>query len=56
MSNYLRAAEAIRDTFQCVVIIVHHCGLDETRPRGTRPCPEQSMHSCPSSGRVSASR
>ena len=34
MSAYVRAAEAIRDAFKCVVIIVHHCGLDDTRPRG----------------------
>ena len=34
MSAYVRAAEAIRDRFGCVVIIVHHCGYDETRPRG----------------------
>src|SRR5262249_45256726 len=32
MSAYVRAAEAIRDAFKCVVIIVHHCGLDDTRP------------------------
>jgi hypothetical protein len=34
MANYIRAAEAIRDAFDCVVIIVHHCGWDESRPRG----------------------
>ncbi len=39
MSNYIRAAEAIRDAFQCVVIIVHHCGLDESRPRGHTSLP-----------------
>ncbi len=39
MSNYIRAAEAIRDAFQCVVMIVHHCGLDETRPRGHTSLP-----------------
>jgi AAA domain len=39
MSAYVRAAEAIRDTFGCVVIIVHHCGLDETRPRGHTSLP-----------------
>ena len=39
MSNYIRAAEAIRDAFQCVVIVVHHCGLDETRPRGHTSLP-----------------
>jgi hypothetical protein len=39
MSAYVRAAEAIRDAFKCVVIIVHHCGLDETRPRGHTSLP-----------------
>jgi hypothetical protein len=35
----VRAAEAVRDAFGCVVIIVHHCGLDETRPRGHTSLP-----------------
>src|SRR5262245_38999649 len=39
MSSYIRAAEAIRDAFQCVVIIIHHCGLDESRPRGHSALP-----------------
>jgi hypothetical protein len=39
MSAYIRAAEAIRDAFKCVVIIVHHCGLDDTRPRGHTSLP-----------------
>jgi hypothetical protein len=34
MANYQRAAESIRDAFKCVVIIVHHCGWDESRMRG----------------------
>jgi AAA domain/Bifunctional DNA primase/polymerase, N-terminal len=34
MAAYVRAAEAIRDAFDCIVIIVHHCGWDESRPRG----------------------
>jgi hypothetical protein len=34
MAAYLRAAKAIEDAFDCVVIIVHHCGVDGTRPRG----------------------
>ena len=34
MSNYVRAADAIRDAFSCSVIIVHHCGINDTRPRG----------------------
>jgi AAA domain len=39
MGNYVRAAEAVRDAFKCVVIIIHHCGLDETRPRGHTSLP-----------------
>ncbi|MCT8974941.1 AAA family ATPase [Microbaculum marinisediminis] len=34
MTAYIRAADAIRDAFQCAVIVVHHCGIDGTRPRG----------------------
>ena len=34
MSNYVRAADAIRDAFTCAVIIVHHCGINDSRPRG----------------------
>jgi hypothetical protein len=34
MAAYIRAADAIRHAFGCVVIIVHHCGVDATRPRG----------------------
>jgi hypothetical protein len=34
MTAYLNAADAIREAFGCVVIIVHHCGIDGTRPRG----------------------
>jgi hypothetical protein len=34
MTAYVRAADAIREAFNCVVIIVHHCGIDGTRPRG----------------------
>jgi RecA-family ATPase len=35
MSAYVvRASDAIRDEFDCVVPIVHHCGIDGTRPRG----------------------
>ena len=39
MGAYVKASEAIRDAFGCVVIIVHHCGLDETRPRGHTSLP-----------------
>jgi hypothetical protein len=34
MGDYLAAAEAIVEEFDCVVIIVHHCGIEGTRPRG----------------------
>jgi hypothetical protein len=34
MGAYLAAAEEIHQEFDCVVIIVHHCGIDGTRPRG----------------------
>src|SRR5262249_40585497 len=29
-----QAADAIRDAFNCAVVIVHHCGHEGTRPRG----------------------
>jgi hypothetical protein len=34
MSAYVQAADAIREAFNCVVIVVHHCGIEGTRPRG----------------------
>ena len=34
MSAYIRAADAIRTAFNCVVIVVHHCGIDASRMRG----------------------
>lgn len=34
MAAYLSAAEAIDEAFACAVIIVHHSGINETRPRG----------------------
>lgn len=34
MAAYVRAADAIRAAFDCVVIIVHHCGHNSDRPRG----------------------
>lgn len=34
MSAYVRAADAVREAFSCAVIIVHHCGHNDTRPRG----------------------
>jgi hypothetical protein len=34
MSNYVRAADVIRDAFGCSVLVVHHCGINDSRPRG----------------------
>jgi hypothetical protein len=34
MAAYLRAADAIQHEFGCLVIIVHHCGYDQSHPRG----------------------
>ena len=34
MASYIRAADAIRDAFGCLVVIIHHCGYNEERPRG----------------------
>jgi AAA domain len=34
MAAYLGAAGKIEERFSCLVVIVHHCGIDATRPRG----------------------
>jgi AAA domain len=34
MGGYVRAADAIREAFNCAVPIVHHCGVEGSRPRG----------------------
>jgi hypothetical protein len=34
MSAYVRAADVVREAFDCAVVIIHHCGVDDTRPRG----------------------
>jgi hypothetical protein len=34
MTAYIRAADTLREAFDCAVIIVHHCGLEANRPRG----------------------
>ena len=34
MANYIKAAHALRQAFDCAIIVVHHCGVDGTRPRG----------------------
>ena len=34
MSTYIKAADAVREAFECAVIVIHHCGIEGTRPRG----------------------
>jgi hypothetical protein len=34
MGQYVRAADMIREAFNCVVIVIHHCGVEGARPRG----------------------
>lgn len=34
MSKFIRAADAVREAFNCLVLIVHHCGIVANRPRG----------------------
>jgi hypothetical protein len=34
MGYYIKGADALREAFQCAVIVIHHSGLNETRPRG----------------------
>jgi len=34
MGAYIKAADAVIATFRCAVVIVHHCGIDDRRPRG----------------------
>jgi hypothetical protein len=34
MAAYIGAADALRGYFHCAVIIIHHCGIIESRPRG----------------------
>ena len=34
MAAYLRAADAVQEAFQCLVVIIHHCGVNQERPRG----------------------
>jgi hypothetical protein len=34
MGAYVKAADAIREAFDCAVVVIHHCGVDENRPRG----------------------
>ena len=34
MSDYVRACDRLREAFRCAVLIIHHCGVEATRPRG----------------------
>jgi hypothetical protein len=34
MAAYINAADAMRERFNCLVVIIHHCGVDGTRPHG----------------------
>ncbi|RBP18158.1 AAA domain-containing protein [Roseiarcus fermentans] len=34
MAAYIRASDAIRAAFGCLVVVIHHCGHDKNRPRG----------------------
>jgi hypothetical protein len=34
MTKFIRAADAIRARFDCLIVIVHHCGIVGGRPRG----------------------
>jgi hypothetical protein len=34
MGAYVKAADLIRENFNCTVIIIHHCGINGERPRG----------------------
>jgi AAA domain len=34
MGAYIKATDAIRETFDCSVLVVHHCGINDSRPRG----------------------
>lgn len=35
MAAYVRAADMLRAAFDCLVIVVHHCGVNGDRPRGS---------------------
>ena len=34
MGGYIAACDRIREALDCAVIIIHHCGIQGTRPRG----------------------
>ena len=34
MGAYIKAADAVREAFKATVMVIHHCGIEATRPRG----------------------
>ncbi len=34
MAHYLAGADQLRAAFDCLVILIHHCGINTNRPRG----------------------
>jgi len=34
MGNFIRAADAITAAFECLTVVIHHCGIVGSRPRG----------------------
>ncbi len=34
MAAYVAGADALREAFNCAVVVIHHCGIDDKRPRG----------------------
>jgi hypothetical protein len=34
MAAYIKAAYAIEEAFGCLVVVIHHCGVNDNRPRG----------------------
>jgi hypothetical protein len=34
MGAYVKAADKLREKFGCAVVIIHHCGVNDKRPRG----------------------
>ena len=34
MAKFIRAADALRVAFNCLIIVIHHCGIVGNRPRG----------------------
>ncbi len=39
MGNYIKAADLLRETFKCCVILIHHSGYDATHARGHTSLP-----------------